>query len=170
MKSLPMMEKICRAARQASYRMAVLDSETRNTALQAMADALEADAAKILKANAKDVADARREKLEPQLIDRLRLTEAKLEQTIGGVRDVAGLPDPVGEEIERTVRPNGLMIRRVRVPLGVVAIVYEARPEVAADASSLALKAGNAVNDVHRTARSIKLFHVKQGVVSSSSG
>ena len=145
MKTIPRMEEICRAAKQASYRMAVLDSDTRNAALRAMADALEADAAEILAANAGDVADALREKLAPQLIDRLRLTEAKIERTIGGVRAVAGLPDPVGEEIERTVRPNGLLIRRVRVPLGVVAIVYEARPEVAADASSLALKSGNAV-------------------------
>jgi len=139
------MEKICRTARQASYRMAVLDSEIRNAALRAMADALGADLSIILKANAEDVADARREKLAPQLIDRLRITEDKLRQTIEGVRDVAGLPDPIGEEIERTVRPNGLLIRRVRVPLGVVAIVYEARPEVAVDASSLVLKSGNAV-------------------------
>ncbi|MFH1037229.1 MAG: glutamate-5-semialdehyde dehydrogenase [PVC group bacterium] len=145
MKTLPWMEEICRVAKQASYRMAVLDTETRNAALRAMADALEADSPAILKANAADVADARRRKIAPQLIDRLRLTEAKLDQTIAGVRDVAALPDPVGEELERTVRPNGLLIRRVRVPLGVVAIVYEARPEVGADASCLALKAGNAV-------------------------
>ncbi|MFH1037561.1 MAG: glutamate-5-semialdehyde dehydrogenase [PVC group bacterium] len=145
MKTVPRIEKICRAAKQASYRMAVLNTETRNAALRAMADALEVDSPAILKANTGDVEDARRDKLAPPLIDRLRLTEAKLEQTIRGVRDVAALPDPVGEELERTVRPNGLLIRRVRVPLGVVAIVYEARPEVAADASSLALKAGNAV-------------------------
>lgn len=139
------MEEVCRAAREASRRMAVLDTATKNEALKAMADALEAETPRILEANAADVADAEKGKVAPQLIDRLRLTAAKFAGTVAGVRDVAALPDPVGEELERTVRPNGLVIRRVRVPLGVVAIVYEARPEVGADASSLALKAGNAV-------------------------
>lgn len=135
----------CKKAKAASYRMAVLPAETKNAALIAMADAIQNRAAEILRANAADVADALRAKLAPPLIDRLRLTEKKLAQTVQGVRDVAALPDPVGETIEETTRPNGLVIRRVRVPLGVVAIVYEARPEVAADASSLALKSGNAV-------------------------
>lgn len=139
------MEKICRGAREASYRMAVLDTAVKNGALRAMAAALEQAAPAILAANSDDVAEAEGKGIAPQLIDRLRLTEAKLKQTIRGVWEVADLPDPVGEELERTIRPNGLVIRRVRVPLGVVAIVYEARPEVAADASCLALKAGNAV-------------------------
>ena len=145
MDSISWLEAICRAAKQASYRMAVLDTETRNAALRAMADALEEASPRLLEANAADVVDAEKKKIAPQLIDRLRLTEAKLGRTIAGVRAVADLPDPVGKELEKTVRPNGLVIRRVRVPLGVVAIVYEARPEVGADASCLALKAGNAV-------------------------
>ncbi|MFH0754178.1 MAG: glutamate-5-semialdehyde dehydrogenase [Candidatus Omnitrophota bacterium] len=136
---------LCRTAKQASYRLAIMDTETKNAALRTMADELDAHAREILAANAEDVTDARRQNFAAQLIDRLRLTPEKLKQTAQGVRDVALLPDPVGEEIEHTVRPNGLIVRRVRVPLGVVAIVYEARPEVAADASSLALKSGNAV-------------------------
>jgi glutamate-5-semialdehyde dehydrogenase len=139
------MDKICREAREASYRMAILDTAAKNAALLAMAVALEENREKILRANSEDVAEAEEKGIAPQLLDRLRLSSAKLEGTIRGVREVAELPDPVGEELERTVRPNGLIIRRIRVPLGVVAIVYEARPEVSADASSLALKAGNAV-------------------------
>jgi len=139
------MEEICREAREASYRMAVLETAVKNAALEAMADALEAKSGEILQANREDAAAAEKKGVAAQLLDRLRLTEAKLEGTIRGVREVAALPDPVGEELERTERPNGLVIRRVRVPLGVVAIVYEARPEVSADASCLALKAGNAV-------------------------
>lgn len=142
---LPWMEKICRQAREASYRMAVLETAAKNSALKAMADGLEERRGEILKANAADVAEAEEKGVASQLLDRLRLSEVKLDGTIRGVREVAGLPDPVGEELERTARPNGLTIRRVRVPLGVVAIVYEARPEVSADASCLALKAGNAV-------------------------
>lgn len=145
MDTAPNIVDICREAKQASYRMAVLSTEAKNAALRAMADALAKRAPEILRANALDVADALTAKLAPPLIDRLRLTEKKLAQTVQGVRDVASLPDPVGAVIEETVRPNGLVIRRVRVPLGVVAIVYEARPEVAADASCLALKSGNAV-------------------------
>ena len=139
------MDEICRAAREASYRMAVLETAVKNSALLAMAAGLEENREEILRANRADVADAEKKGVASQLLDRLRLSEAKLEGTIRGVREVAALPDPNGEELERTVRPNGLVIRRVRVPLGVVAIVYEARPEVSADASCLALKAGNAV-------------------------
>ena len=135
----------CRAAKEASYAMALADTATKNAALLAMADALDAAKDEILEANAADVAAAEKKGVAAQLLDRLRMTPAKLAQTAQGVREVAALADPVGAELERTVRPNGLVIRRVRVPLGVVAIVYEARPEVTADASSLALKSGNAV-------------------------
>lgn len=153
-------EKICRDAREASYRMALIETGVKNTALRNMADALEEHRTVILAANAADVAEAEERGVAPQLLDRLRLSESKLEGTILGVREVADLPDPVGEELERTVRPNGLVIRRIRVPLGVVAIVYEARPEVSADASCLALKAGNAVvlrgsSIAHRSDRAI---------------
>ena len=137
--------KICRTARDASHWLALVDTQIKNSALHAMADALEAALPAILDANAKDVDAAQRAGVAAHLIDRLQLSEAGVRRTAQGVREVASLPDPVGEEIERTVRPSGLLVRRIRVPLGVVAIVYEARPEVAADASSLALKAGNAV-------------------------
>ncbi len=137
--------KICQTARDASHWLALASTQVKNTALHTMADALEAALPAILDANAKDVEAAQREGVAAHLIDRLQLSEAVVRRTAQGVREVAALPDPVGEELERIVRPNGLIVRRVRVPLGVVAIVYEARPEVAADASSLALKAGNAV-------------------------
>ena len=99
----------CKKAKAASYRVAVLPAETKNAALIAMADAIQNRAAAILRANAADVADALKAKLAPPLIDRLRLTEKKLAQTVQGVRDVAALPDPVGETIEETTRPNGLV-------------------------------------------------------------
>lgn len=136
---------LCRAARQASYGLAATDTETRNRALRRMADAIEAATPAILAANAEDVREARERGVATHLLDRLQLSEASLKRTAQGVREVAALPDPVGEELETAARPNGLRVRRIRVPLGVVAIVYEARPEVSADASSLALKSGNAV-------------------------
>jgi glutamate-5-semialdehyde dehydrogenase len=138
-------DAIAKAARQAAHALALLDASCRNKALLAMADTLEGQASAILDANAGDVSEARHQNLASHLIDRLQLTPAKLHLAIKGVRDVAALPDPVGEELERIVRPNGLVIRRLRVPIGVVAIVYEARPEVAIDASCIALKSGNAV-------------------------
>ncbi len=139
------LETAGRAARQAALRLATLSPETKRAALEAMAGELAAHSQAILAANGQDVAEAQERGVAAPIVERLRLTPEKLRQTIQGVRDVAALPDPVGEELERIVRPNGLLIRRVRVPLGVVAVVYEARPEVGADASSLALKSGNAV-------------------------
>lgn len=110
-----------------------------------MARALEEQSPAILAANAADVAAAREAGMTPALIDRLSLTAARIEGMAEGVRQTAALPDPVGEVVEGFRRPNGLQIRRERVPLGVVGIIYEARPNVTSDAAALCLKAGNAV-------------------------
>ena len=101
-------------------------------------------APEVLAANAIDVARAEADGTSPTVVDRLRLTDARVEAMAAGLRQVAGLPDPVGEVVDGWVRPNGLRIERVRVPLGVVAIIYENRPNVTSDAAGLCLKSGNA--------------------------
>jgi len=117
---------------------------TKNAALQNAADVLLGRSDEILKANATDVADAEADGTTSAVIDRLRLTAARIESMADGLRQVAALPDPVGEVLDGWVRPNGLRIERVRVPLGVVGIIYENRPNVTSDAAALCLKAGNA--------------------------
>src|SRR3546814_2675898 len=109
-----------------------------------MADALEARAPEILNANADDIARAERNESPPNIIDRLRLDEARIEGMAAGLREVAGLADPVGEVVRGSNLANGLELRQVRVPFGVVGIIYEARPNVTADASGICLKSGNA--------------------------
>jgi len=121
-----------------------MSSGSKDDALRAAADLLEARADEILVANAVDVARAEDDGVSPTVIDRLRLTPARVEAMAGGLRQVANLPDPVGEVLGGWVRPNGLRIEQVRVPLGVVAIIYENRPNVTSDAAGLCLKAGNA--------------------------
>ncbi len=133
------------AAREASRVLATLDSATKDAALLAMADSLEARAAEILDANERDMEAGGQAGLTPALLDRLRLDEERLTGIAGDVRTIAALPDPVGETIEGHRLPNGLDVRRVRVPLGVVAVVYEARPNVTIDCSALCLKSGNAI-------------------------
>lgn len=133
------------AARAAARRLAVLDSDVKNRALHVMADALEANTARILEANAIDVDQAKARGVTGALIDRLTLTSARIRDMAEGLCQVAALPDPVGETIADWERPNGLRISKVRVPLGVIGIIYEARPNVTADAAGLCLKAGNAV-------------------------
>jgi len=133
------------AARDASRGLATLDSATKDAALLAMADSLEARAAEILEANERDMEAGGQAGLTPALLDRLRLDEGRLAGIAGDVRTIAALPDPVGETIEGHRLPNGLDVRRVRVPLGVVAVVYEARPNVTIDCSALCLKSGNAI-------------------------
>jgi glutamate-5-semialdehyde dehydrogenase len=137
--------ELCAAARGAARRLARLDTETKNAALHAMADALEARAGEVLEANARDMEAGEQAGLHSGLLDRLKLTEERLAGIAGDVRTIAALPDPVGETIEGWRLPNGLDIRRVRVPLGVVAVVYEARPNVTIDCSALCLKSGNAI-------------------------
>lgn len=133
-----------RRAKAASRVLATAGTDQKDEALLAAADLLEERRAEILDANAVDVEQAEGAGTSATLIDRLRLTDARIDGMASGLRQVAALPDPVGEIVEGWVRPNGLRIRKVRVPLGVVAIVYEARPNVTSDAAGLCVKAGNA--------------------------
>jgi glutamate-5-semialdehyde dehydrogenase len=137
--------ELCRLARDASRTLAALDSDTKNAALHAIANALEARTPEILEANARDMETGRENDLSAALLDRLALDEARIRGIADGVRSIANLPDPVGEVIDGFRLPNGLDVRKVRVPLGVVAVVYEARPNVTIDAAALCLKSGNAI-------------------------
>jgi glutamate-5-semialdehyde dehydrogenase len=132
-------------AKRAARRLATLGTSAKNVALEAIADALEARVDEILEANAGDLEDGRSSGLDAALLDRLALDEGRVRQMAAGVREIVALPDPVGEELESRTLDNGLDLRKVRVPLGVVAIIYEARPNVTVDASALAIKSGNAV-------------------------
>ncbi|KXO87916.1 gamma-glutamyl-phosphate reductase [Tsukamurella pulmonis] len=138
-------EEAARAARAASKQLITLTTEQKNAALHAAADALLAHKDRILAANAEDVERARAAGTEESLIDRLALTEARVDGIASGLRQVAGLPDPIGTVLRGSTLPNGLELRQVAVPLGVVGIVYEARPNVTVDAFGLTLKSGNAV-------------------------
>ena len=133
------------AAKAASYRLAVLRTDERNAALSAMADALTAHTDEILRENAADVAEAASAGTRASYLDRLRLDEERLATMAEGLRLTAALPDPLGREDYSVRRPNGLEIRRMCVPLGVIGMIYEARPNVTADAIGLCLKSGNAV-------------------------
>jgi glutamate-5-semialdehyde dehydrogenase len=136
---------LCRAAKRAARELAALDTATKNAGLTAIADALIERAPEILAANAVDLAAGRQAGLSAALLDRLTLDPARIAGIAAGVRAIAALPDPVGEVLEGFRRPNGLDIRRVRVPLGVIAVVYEARPNVTIDSAALCLKSGNAI-------------------------
>jgi glutamate-5-semialdehyde dehydrogenase len=136
--------EIARRARQTSQVLANLPTDAKNGALRRMADELLRAAPVLRKANARDIAAARRGGLPAALIDRLTLTEKVLQGMAAGLREVAALPDPVGEVTGMRTRPNGLQVGRMRIPLGVIAIIYESRPNVTADAAALCLKAGNA--------------------------
>lgn len=133
------------AAKAASYRLAVLRTDERNAALSAMADALTAHTDEILRENAADVAEAASAGTRATYLDRLRLDEERVATMAEGLRLTAALPDPLGREDYSVRRPNGLEIRRMCVPLGVIGMIYEARPNVTADAIGLCLKSGNAV-------------------------
>jgi glutamate-5-semialdehyde dehydrogenase len=137
--------EVCAAAKAASRVLATLDGATRNAALHAMADALEQRAGEILEANGRDMEAGEEAGLHSGLLDRLKLTEGRLAGIARDVRAIAALPDPVGETIEGHRLENGLDVRRVRTPLGVVAVVYEARPNVTIDCSGLCIKSGNAI-------------------------
>jgi glutamate-5-semialdehyde dehydrogenase len=132
---------VARRSREAAARLAPVPRAVKDAALLAMADALVAATPDVLEANIRDVG---RDPDNP-LIDRLRLDEARVAAMAAGLRQVAGLPDPVGEVVRGSTLPNGLQLRQVKVPLGVVGIIYEARPNVTADAAGLCLKSGNAV-------------------------
>lgn len=134
-----------RRARTASHDLATANRATKDAVLVAMADVLVANAAGILAANAEDIARAEANGTQSNIIDRLRLDVDRIEAMAQGLREVAGLPDPVGEVIRGGNLTNGLELRQVRVPFGVVGIIYEARPNVTADAAGICLKSGNAV-------------------------
>jgi glutamate-5-semialdehyde dehydrogenase len=138
------MAAIGRAARRAAHALALAPTEAKNQALMAAAASLRRNAAAILSENAKDVADMRKAGGSAAFIDRLTLTEARIDAMARGVEEIAGLPDPVGKVMAAWDRPNGLHIERVRTPLGVVGIIFESRPNVTADAGALCLKAGDA--------------------------
>ena len=132
-------------AKKAAREMAMVSTEVKNKALLAMAEALEKRSELILSANEIDLEEGRQKGLKRSYLDRLMLDENRIQQMADGLRQAAALPDPIGEGNYSTIRPNGLEIRRVRVPLGVIGMIYEARPNVTSDAAGLCLKSGNAV-------------------------
>ena len=134
-----------RRAREASHGLALATRAQKDAALLAMADALLARWSEVLDANAEDVARAEADGTPANIVDRLRLTPQRLEDMARGLREVAALPDPVGEVVRGSTLANGLELRQVRVPFGVVGMIYEARPNVTADAAGICLKSGNAV-------------------------
>jgi len=138
------MHGVGRAARAAARVLARAGSRAKDDALHAMARALERDTAKLLEANQQDLDAGRAKGLEPAMLDRLTLTNQSVAAMAEGLRQIAALHDPVGEITDLSYRPNGIQVGRMRVPLGVVAIIYEARPNVTADAAGLCLKSGNA--------------------------
>ncbi|GII54727.1 gamma-glutamyl phosphate reductase [Planotetraspora thailandica] len=137
--------KVARAAREAATVLAPLPRAPKDAALRAIADALVAGVDEIIEANAADVTKARESGTSEAMIDRLRLDAGRVEKIAEAVRQVADLPDPVGEVVRGSTLPNGLELRQVRVPLGVIGIIYEGRPNVTVDAAVLCLKSGNAV-------------------------
>ena len=135
--------EILERAKEAAGKLALLTEQEKNAALHAMADQLIASMNDILAANAEDLAQAEANGMNTVMIDRLRLNEDRIRGMAKGIREVVELPDPVGRVISTVERPNGLRIEKVRVPMGVVAIIYESRPNVTSDAAALALKSGN---------------------------
>lgn len=133
-----------RTAKAASHRLMTLSSAVKNAALLSMADQLESQSAMLLSANAKDLEEAKHQGLSKALLDRLTLNPKRIAEMAMGLREVAALPDPVGEVIRMWRRPNGMQVGKIRVPIGVIGIIYESRPNVTADAAGLCLKAGNA--------------------------
>jgi glutamate-5-semialdehyde dehydrogenase len=140
-----LVEEKARRAKAVAPIMASLSTEVKNRALLNMADALWERREFIFERNAEDVENARHANLSPALIDRLLLNEGRLESICKSLHEVAALPDPVGEIIEGWKRPNGLVLQKVRVPIGVIAVIYESRPNVTVDSAALCLKAGNCV-------------------------
>ena len=157
-------------AKAATATLSTLTTEQKNAALLAMADALIEDTAPILAANAQDM-EAAKATISSVMLDRLALTEARIAAMAEGIRQVAALPDPVGHQLSETVRPDGLTIRKVSVPIGVVAIIYESRPNVTADAAALAVKSGNVCvlrggKEAWRSANAI-VTALRRGLVSA---
>ena len=143
--TIQMVADLAAGGRAAQRQLAVMSSEGRANALHLAADQLRRDAPSILEANAKDMVAGEAAGLSPAMLDRLRLVEARLESMAAGVDAVADLPDPVGQIIDETSPPNGLNLSRVRVPIGLIGIIYESRPNVTADTAALCVRSGNAV-------------------------
>ena len=139
------LEKQGQAAKLAARKLVIAGTQEKNDALYAIADALIAESAQILAANAEDMASAEKNGMKKAMLDRLLLNEERLSGIAAGVREVAALKDPIGEYLSMETRPNGLIIGKKRVPLGVIGIIYEARPNVSVDCAALCLKSGNAV-------------------------
>lgn len=139
-----LIESMAQSARKASLELATLSSDKKNQFLHDLADALEANTQSILKANSVDIDNAKSLDLSPPMIERLKFTEERIAQMAAGVRQVANLSDPIGEEIERMNPPRGFDLRKIRVPIGVIGIIYESRPNVTVDCAILCLKSGNA--------------------------
>jgi glutamate-5-semialdehyde dehydrogenase len=137
--------EICESAKRASHELAVASTEAKDAALLLLADLLDTRTAEILEANADDLGDERAAGLTPALRDRLTLDPLRVAAMAEGVREIARLPDPVGETLDERTLASGLRLRKVRVPLGVIAVVYEARPNVTVDCAALTLKSGNAI-------------------------
>ena len=138
------MQQIGRQARDASRVMMRASGTQKAQALLAMAEALSAQRSALQRANASDVDAARARQLEPALLDRLTLSERSIDVMIEGLRQIAAMPDPIGGLSATSVRPNGMQVAQMRVPLGVIGIIYESRPNVTIDAAALCLKSGNA--------------------------
>ena len=138
-------DEVCASAQRAARELATLSSARKDAALEAIAVALGARSGEILEANARDLEAGRESGLSAALLDRLALDQGRIDEIVAGVRKIAALPDPVGQVLDGSTLSNGLQVRRVRVPLGVIAVVYEARPNVTIDAAALCLKSGNAV-------------------------
>lgn len=140
-----MIREICVRAKSAAFEMGKLSAEAKNLALNKMADALEANVAEILAANKIDVQEARNKGLKASLLDRLALDQKKIQTMAKELREVAALADPIGTVLATWTRPNGLIISQVRVPMGVVGVIYESRPNVTSDSAGICIKSGNAV-------------------------
>ncbi len=163
--TVPTVADVCRAARHATPALAALDGATKDAGLLAIAAALLGREEEILEANARDLEAGLDAGLSPALVDRLRLDPVRIAAMATGLRMIAALPDPVGEVIDGFRLPSGIDVRRVRVPIGVVAVVYEARPNVTIDAAALALKAGNAI-----VLRGSSAAHFSNAVLSGIAG
>ncbi len=138
-------KELCKRVKIASRRLALVDTKTKDAALIAMSKALVHNAAYIIRENKKDLASAKGLKLSAALTDRLTLTESRIKGMADSLRDIAGLKDPIGRVMETRKRPNGLIIKKVRVPIGVILIIYESRPNVTSDCVGLCLKSSNAL-------------------------
>ena len=156
------MSELGRRARTASRALAAADTHAKNAALNAIADDLENSRKALITENAKDLKAGKEKGLDEALLDRLELNDARIDGMIEGLRQIAALPDPIGEIFDMNYRPSGIQVGRMRVPLGVVGIIYESRPNVTADAAALCLKSGNAT--VLRGGS--EAFHSNQAIAS----